>query len=248
MQPSTPTLVSIINDSSTLSDEEVAHATSAFGKQLAQDVAPIWGMMPAVEFCPSGTKPSGNVLARIVDDLPEAPGALGYHDRDENGYAYIKVAVIPGYDWRTTMSHELLEMAVDAPANRWRDAPDGADYAEELCDAVQGDTYEIDGVPVSNFVYPAFFNPTANAADKFDHLGLLKKPFGMSPGGYQIKRSEPGQISQVYGRHAARSEDAREAIPSHRSRDGRCVFVVFGSQVPEDRKAAQLAKVARKYQ
>lgn len=243
----TPVLISILNDSRKVSDDEVAAATPAFGKQLAQDFAPVWGAVPAVEFVPKGGNISGNVTA-ILSDTPDVEGALGYHDRDpQTGRAYIKVFVVDGYDWRTTMSHEILELVGDAAANRWADGPDGNDYAIEMCDAVEADTYEIDGVPVSNFVYPAFLNPDAQIDDKLDHLGTLTAPFSMSRGGYQIRRTEPGKIDQVFARHEAAGEHVVEAVPSNRSRNGRSILVVFAPEFDELKKAGKVNKAVRRY-
>ncbi len=246
MQPTTPTLISILNQSSTVSDADCAAACPAFGLQFANDYAPVWGSAPAVEFVPKGATPSGNVLAFLVDAIPEAPGALGYHDLDRDGsvtgsvgMAYIKVSVAAGYDWRTTMSHELLELVGDFPANRWDDAKNGDDYAHEMCDACEADTYETagaPGVPLSNFVYPAFFNPYANQADRLDHMGTLPGPFEMSPGGYQIKRTEPGNVTQVFARHAG--HDCHDL--------GGGLVVVFGPEFPADKKAQKLASAQRR--
>lgn len=250
----TPTLISVLNQSSKLADGDIAAAMPAIGKFLAQDFAPVYGATPAIEFCPAGTVPSGDCPAFIVDAVPEAPGAVGYHDLDRDGSvtgvvgrSYLKVALLDGYAWTVTLTHELCELILDAPANRWRDAADGDDYAEEACDAVENDTYELDGVEVSNFVYPAFFNPYAQADDKLDHLGKLSAPFSMSPGGYQIKRTEPGQISQVFARHEAAGHDILEVVPSHRSKNGRSILLVFGAEYPEAKKAGKVAKAIRKY-
>src|SRR5690349_15377752 len=68
----------------------------------------------------------------MVDDLPEAPGALGYHDVDATGRPYSKVAVKPsldnGSDWLTgeysvlsILGHEALETVGDPLCNNWVD-------------------------------------------------------------------------------------------------------------------------------
>jgi len=237
----TPTLISIVNVSDKITDAEIAAAVPAFGKQIANDYAPVWGQGCALEFVPKGQKPSGNVIA-FIGGAPDVDGALGYHDVDRDGsvtgvagIAYIKVFEVDGYDWRSTFSHEYLELLGDFPANFWADMKDGLrDVARELCDPVEGDTYEIDGIPVSNFVYPAYFNPYASADDKLDHLGKLSEPFGMSPGGYLIVRTEPGKVSNVFGAHP-------RAVAVQAG-----VTVVFGEAFPEERKASTVEKVRRK--
>lgn len=246
MQPTTPVLISIVNASTKVSDAEVAAAVPAFGKQIANDFAPVWGGSCAIEFVPSGQKPNGNVIATLRDSI-DVPEAAGYHDRNAQGYAYIEVAVLDGMDWRTTMSHELLELLGDWTAGAWDDGPDGSDYAHEMCDAVESDTYDIDGVPVSNFVYRAFFNPTANAADKLDHLGTLPKPFAMSAGGYQIKRTEPGKVTQIFAAHAALGHSVHVAATCHETATGHTILVVFGAEYPDAKKSGKVEKVRRRF-
>ena len=62
-----------------------------------------------------------------------------------------------------TASHELLEMLVDPDINMAvlvHPTPNESKlYAYEVCDACQDDSfgYDIDGVTVGDFVYPAYF-------------------------------------------------------------------------------------------
>lgn len=235
-----PTLISVINQSKRVSDEDVATMTLAVAKQLAEHVAPVYGMVPALEFVPAGAAPSANTCPCFVIDEPDVSGALGYHDEDGYGVAFIKVFVNPTLDnggtvlagpnaVSVTLSHEVLELLGDAPANKWVDGPAGEDFAYELCDAVEGDAYEIDGVSVSNFVLQAFFDPHAEAGSKFDYLGKLQAPFTMTSGGYQITRTEPGKVSNIFG-DAVRVQ----AAPG--------VHVHFGSDFPAWKRAAKAAK------
>lgn len=218
-----PQLVSVINQSKRISHEDAAAMTAAVGKQLARDVAPLYGLMPALEFVqPGGTPTPGGCPCYLMDE-PDVDGALGYHDEDAQGVAYIKVFVNPTLDnggtvktgpnaVSVTLSHEVLELVGDAPANKWVDGPSGNDFAYELCDAVEGDSYEIDGVSVSNFVLQAFFDPHAEKGSRFDFLGKLGRPFTMTPGGYQITRTEPGKVSQSF---AADSESVAPGLHLH---------------------------------
>jgi hypothetical protein len=62
----------------------------------------------------------------------------------------------------------------------------------ELCDAVQAETYEIEGVKVSNFLLPLYFTGTRQTDEpgaRNDFLGRAYKgqtlrSFGINPGGY----------------------------------------------------------------
>jgi hypothetical protein len=58
-----------------------------------------------------------------------------------------------------------------------------------MCDAVQADTYEIDGVSVCNFVLPSYFTSGELAGNRCDflgrvHVGQCLSSFGTSLGGY----------------------------------------------------------------
>lgn len=214
---------------------------AALGAQLANDVAPVWGAVPALKL---GTAPEAGESAITIVDALDVDGALGYHDEAggiPRGFVGTKPIIDNGgtissgpNSVSVTLSHELLEMVGDESANLWADGPDGADYARELCDAVEGDSYEIDGIAVSNFVYPAFFDPQADSAEKLDHLGKVTAPFGMTAGGYQIRRSEPGQVSQVWGAQSVH-------IVAHRH--GRTVAAVFGPDFPAWKKSAKEGKL-----
>ncbi len=213
----TPVLVSIVNDSAKVTDAQIIEAIHALAIQLSRDVAPMWGLVPALEFVPKGQVPSG--IPCTISDTPDQPGALGYHDEGPDGIPYIKVFALDGSDWVVTLSHELLELLGDYSASIWVDGPDGFDYAYELCDAVESDTYMIDGVNVSNFAYKAFFDRNAQPGEKLDHLGKLKAPFTMTPGGYQIKRSETGVVSQVFGAEYPEHLKAAKSAHALRRRD-----------------------------
>lgn len=194
-----PQLLSFINQFSRVTDSEVRRYCQAQGVQFARDVSPIWGICPGVEFAASGTHTEGASPAWLTDTL-DVDGALGYHDEDKDGVVYIKVADIPGYDWRTTASHECLEVKGDSPANMWALGPDGQTmFAYELADPVEGDVYEVDGVPMSNFVFPAWFDPNAARGSRFDFMGKLSAPFTMTAGGYMIVWSISGQPTQQFG-------------------------------------------------
>lgn len=100
------------------------------------------------------------------------------------------------------LSHEVLEAIVDPACALWADGPPsdkvgGAEYALEVCDPVEDDVYDVAGVDVSDFVLPAWFRPHA-PADRLDHLGLLREPFELRPGGYAIRRpTGPGGLSTL---------------------------------------------------
>ena len=75
----------------------------------------------------------------------------------------------------------------------------------------------VDGIPMSNFLYPAWFEPFKHRrGTRFDHLGLLKKPFSMTKGGYVITKKK-GKITERFGSKAKEKRFAQENRRGHRS-------------------------------
>lgn len=248
----TPQLLSIINQSTRVTDSEVTSMAQALGLQYAQHVSPIWGRTPAVEAVPTGGTPTLGGTPAYIIDVPDVPDALGYHSEDASG-PFIKVFVNPVLDNGGTtlvgslsvsavLSHEGCELLGDPSANRWADGPSSNDYAIELSDPIQGDFYDVtldSGVIVSlsNFVYPDYFDPNTFPNTKLDYLGKLSLPFTMSPGGYLIVRTEPGNVSQIFG-HLLPGHTFEHLNPLNSSGVG----IVFGPAVPGWKKAGILAK------
>lgn len=210
-----PVVVAIVNRSTVPEVENALPSiVRALGRQLSDHVQPLWGrVLPSLLFLAKdsiGAIPKGASPLVLLDDADQAD-ALGYHDETPEGLPYGRVFVqtILGYGGSltkgdeavsVTLSHELLELVGDPSVNLWADGPDGYAYALELCDAVEGDSYAIDGISVSNFVTPAFFDPLAEPGSRLDYLGKLGLPFTMTAGGYQIRRhNTTGAISNVFG-------------------------------------------------
>ena len=185
--------IDIINESS-ISDAEIQAAMAALQAQITQDFAPVWGFGADLHFVPKGGKPAPGHWWMGVFDRSDEPGALGYHDMTSEGLPFGKVFYLTdkqyGEDWRVTTSHELLEILVDPYINLTalfqKNNTSGTLVAYESADPTQGDTYTKLGVPVSNFVYPAYFEPGPHAnGTRFDFLGLLQGSFpALRPGGY----------------------------------------------------------------
>jgi len=122
---------------------------------------------------------------------------LGYHELSSHGTPLGKVFagldMRLGTSWTVTLSHELLEMLADPWINWCAQSPDGKIYALEVCDAVESDEsgYEIDGVLLSDFVTPAWFEPTE--ADRVDFKQRVSCTLELAPGGY-MSIFDPGKV------------------------------------------------------
>ncbi len=184
----------------------LAAVAAACTVQLNRDVSPNWGGEYSVRAGSATEIAPGEVVFALVDTLPDAPGAVAYHDVDGNAapVAYLALTACSTLDdVSTAISHELCETAGDAGCNLWADAGDGSEYARELCDAVESNSYGISGIKVSDFLLPGFFVANAHAPYSYvESVGgpaAVSSPFQTASGGYQIKRDASGQTTQVTG-------------------------------------------------
>ena len=103
-------------------------------------------------------------------------------------------------------------------------APNGAPgnvYCDlEVADPIQGDSYDIDNVVVSNFVGRSYFGLTGGSGQS-NYLNLPLVPFGVRPGGYFQYEDSTGE-HQIQGRRVtARQLAAKKLMKSGRRNERR---------------------------
>lgn len=111
-------------------------------------------------------------------------GAIGVHDRLPDGRpicnAYDSIARQAGVSMSSVSSHEVLETRADPRLHACVELDDGTIWDREICDRVEADVYQIDGVELSNFNTPACFEPTPAAANaamvRLAQIGKPKPP------------------------------------------------------------------------
>jgi hypothetical protein len=184
-----------------------------------QHVAPIWGT-PAKLFKSTGFQK--NKWAMVFLDNADQPGALAYHDLTPDGLplskVFVKTTIQNGDLVSISASHELVEMLVDPAINMMTTGPDPKIiYAYESADPVEALSFNVNGIPMSDFVYPSYFEVfhKPNSA-KFDHLGKVTRPFQILAGGYQITFKN-GKWGQVLGSASKKKRFAQEDRRGHRS-------------------------------
>lgn len=192
--------------------------TAALQACYDEQFVPVWGY-PVKLYNTETAKPSDWQL--IYFDNADQAGALGYHDLTKQGQPvakiFVKTTLADHEQVSVTACHELFEMAIDPIANLWAQASDGTEYAYEMCDPVEEDTFEVNGIAMSNFVHPAWFEPFKHPpGTKYDHLGRLKAPYTMTKGGYMIVMKN-GKVSQKFGSKAKEKRFAHEDRRGHRS-------------------------------
>jgi hypothetical protein len=190
----------------------------ALQRFLDEHFVPVWGT-PATLV--KATRPLVGAWSIIFLDNADAANALGYHDLTKNDLPlakiFVKTTLASGQKVSVTACHELAEMMVDPAINLWADGPDASLYAYEMCDAVEEDEFAIDGITMSDFVYPSYFEPFRKPkSTRFDHLDLLTRPFELRKGGYSLVR-DGTKVTQIFGSPAKARRFEREDRRLHRS-------------------------------
>src|SRR6202048_5159920 len=192
--------------------------TAALQKCYDQYFVPVWGY-PLKLYNTEMAKPSDWQF--IYFDDADTAGALGYHDLTKDGQPvskiFVKTTLADNQLVSVTACHELFEMVIDPIANLWAQATNRTEYAYEMCDPVEEDTFKVDGIEMSNFLHPSWFEPFKHPpGTKFDHLGKLKKPFSMTKGGYVIIKRN-GRVKERFGSLAKARRFKNEDRLGHRS-------------------------------
>jgi hypothetical protein len=194
-------------------DEKVQPVIRAVNRQIAEDFRAFWwqearlrlGRRTAAVADPQHpVEMRGDAILYLLDDPtdPSVEDILGYHAENADGVAFgfvfTAISERLGEPWSVTLSHEALELLGDANVNKLAAGPDPRDPRNphryvlhwfEMCDAVQAESYKIDGIAVSNFVTPQYFTIGEQEAARNDflsrrHRGRTLPSFGVNPGGY----------------------------------------------------------------
>jgi hypothetical protein len=200
-------IISVINHTKDIPDEEVHHALRAINRQIQFDFQPYWSLGATLRLeGKAGKRPNretlsdmrGDAVLYIWDDV-DVEDALGYHETNHRGipfsFVFSKLAKEMKESWTVTLSHEAMELIGDPEVNLLVQGPHpvtGKDVFHwyELCDAVQAESYQIDEVDVSNFVLPLYFTGTEERGGRNDFLGRRGKDdktlesFKVNEGGY----------------------------------------------------------------
>ena len=182
-------------------------------------VVPVWSTPAKLIKSTDFVKGAWGVV--FLDDADQ-PGALAYHDLTPDGWPLSKVFVrttLANHDLvSVSASHELVEMLVDPAVNMMTTGPDPKlMYAYESADPVEDLSFPVNGLEMSDFVYPSYFEGfRKSGSTQFDHLNKVKKPFEILSGGYQIIFKN-GKWTQITGSAAKARRFAKEDRRGHRS-------------------------------
>jgi hypothetical protein len=188
--------IQVVNDSRHLKDDEILAALPAVQTQIHRDFAPAWGIDASLEFVEKRRQPDPGTWWIAFIDYARHAGGEGNHFLTKSGLPFGRVFVQStkkvAQEWTSAFSHELLELLADPDTNvvasRGTTRKNSVWYAHEVCDPCADDSYgyKIDGVLVSDFVYPAWFESFHKEGARFDHQKLITKPFQVLPLGYVV--------------------------------------------------------------
>lgn len=216
-------LIVVRNESTVVSDADVRRTLRALQKQINRDFAPAWGLRAKLAFGP----PRDRAMQVVIRDVSDEAGDLGYHFLQGYPVTYVfaKDDIEQYGEYSSTLSHELLEMIADPGVNLYADGfyrvrhgvKRHAMIPYEVCDAVENLLYKIDGVHVSDFLLPEWFEPEHKGRSlTMDFLGHVRRPFELAPKGYTD--AIVGKRYMTIWHHAARRgkqrhrKAAREAL------------------------------------
>jgi hypothetical protein len=231
--------ITIANISSTISQHDLNAAVAAISNQVCHDFGPEWGVQAilrstVLNLHNKKRAPISAIQDAVIyvgdeskDPTTGVKGALGYHsDNHANipyGFIYLDVCAKYKENWTCTLSHEVLELLADPSAalTVTGPAPKGMArnvyYDLEVCDPTQGDTYDINGITVSNFVTKAYFGMFGGQTNQTNFMNLKLAPLGLRPGGY-LQYEDSSGSHQIYGQKVTAEMQASKKVMSMRRR------------------------------
>ena len=144
-------------------------------RQVHEDLAPHWHLDATVAVGDPTAPPPGSWQIRIVEGKGRE-GNAGYHiSMDDHGIPYGDVYNLPSPELTDrTLSHEVLEMLVNPYDDRYAEDYPWMWYLE-IADPVEGESYTRNGVHLSNFVFPGWFDDLTRTP-QLDFMGTCDTP------------------------------------------------------------------------
>jgi hypothetical protein len=206
-----PHHLAIVSLTKEVSTRDLLLVTAALQKQVTRDFSPIWGFPATVDafedlhsipndYHPVAIFKDPEELAGLLSDAVGAQPAARLIDEFErenvagihlNALTRQPFALVEADEaWTVVLSHEVLEMLADPWGNHIIAAAHPTDprqrvkYLIEICDPCQSCWYPVNGIPVSDFYTPRYFDPVRVDGIRYSFTGALKEPRKLLPGGY----------------------------------------------------------------
>jgi hypothetical protein len=184
-----PVHIGLVSETQSLTVRSLTQTAAALQKQVTRDYAPIWKVSATVSaFAALEDVPNGYWPVIVMDDIQTA-GAAGVHqDKNSQPYALVQFSA----SWSLTASHETVEMLTDPFGNRLVSGTSPmkgqgrVEFLVEVADPCEDATfaYTANGVTVTDFITPAFFDPVPSPSARYSFTGAVKGPRQVLKGGY----------------------------------------------------------------
>ena len=188
-------ILAIYSENTLITFEELKRVAAAIQIQVSRDLKPHWNVDATIIAVENETQvPQGAWRAVVKNTLPI--DVYGYHIVDERNLPIAYLRWQP--NWTVTLSHEIIETLVNPYGNkvmsghefygqpRDNDPTNNVEYLVEIADPSQtaNDGYEIQGVRVSDFFLPAFYDLVYTEGKQYSFTGAIKRPVTLADGGY----------------------------------------------------------------
>jgi hypothetical protein len=209
--------IAVINLSTRVDESAIYAAIRAVNRQIENDFAPYWHVHGSLRLEGKiGTQASkkkaryrGDAMIYILDSCADSAHDFGYHEVNHRGvpcgFVYIDLASKLTEPWTVSLSHEALEILADPEVNRLIQGPHPGKPRRqvfhwlEICDPVQNEIYEIDGIALSDFVLPLYYTRREEIDSRNDFLGRADlRSFGLCKGGYLGFFDPKTQAHEIY--------------------------------------------------
>lgn len=201
-------IIAIYSQTPLIQFDELRRVVAAMQVQISRDLKPHWDVDATLIAVQNESQvPAGAWRAVIKEVIPV--DVYGYHTTDERGVpiTYMRYQS----NWSVTLSHELVEMLVDPYGNRVmsgqefygqprdNDPTNDVEYLVEIADPTQtvNNGYDIQGVRVSDFYLPSFFDLSYTQGKQYSFTGAIPAPMAIAEGGY-LSFKRLGEWYQAY--------------------------------------------------
>ena len=187
--------VALVPEGTHIDASDMTRVASALSKQVQRDFRPIWDVYATVDAFLNLEDVPIDYWPIVV--LKDVQGAQGFH-QDAHGQPFAVVEFSDHLSWSIDASHECLEMLADPSGGRLRSGnlpeqairlgfePKRVRYLVEVCDPCESGhfAYSVNGILVSDFYTPQFFDPVQTPAGRYSFTGAIDAPRKVLDGGY----------------------------------------------------------------
>ncbi len=187
--------VGLASQSGSVDADALRKVAAALDVQVKQHLRLVWDIDAAVSAVEDPLRiPRGMWPIIVLDHTPSSVGGL--HTTD-HGIPF--AVVLSSRNWGLAASHECIEMLIDPTGNKTvrsiglevvdgevRETAQPVDYLLEACDPIEDEdhAYDIDGVAVTDFYTPNYFDDRFVAGRQYSFNGALTRPREVRPNGY----------------------------------------------------------------